>query len=161
MAYNAPSGFRPATDEASREAMVKGSFFSMNFANSDLMDRPAEAVRDNMARAEKYLKPRMGLDLLGRAKACVGNFPMAAVLTAFAGGVLVGVAAMSRRQELHDLILRDLSEPIQRGRQMLATTMEAAGQALSDGSDSMRSMARRDLDLLRKEASRWQSKMHL
>lgn len=136
----------------------------MNFPNADLMDRPAEAVRDNIARAEKYLQPKMprrAMDLLGRAKACVTNFPMTAVFTAFAGGLLIGAAAMSRRQSFRDLLSLDLSEPIQRGGRMISDTMEAASQALRDGSDSMRSMARHDLDLLRKEAGRWQRKLHL
>ena len=136
----------------------------MNFPNSDLMDRPVEAVRDNIARAEKYLQPRMprrAVDLFGRVKTCVTNFPMTAVFTAFAGGVLIGAATMSRRQSFRDLLSLDLSEPIQRGGRMISDTMEAAGQALREGSDSMRSMARRDLGLLRKEAGRWQSKLHL
>jgi len=100
-------------------------------------------------------------DLLGRARAGVRNFPLSTVLTAFAGGLLIGMVAFSRRQSLRDLISLDLSEPIERGGRMISDTMATAGQALRDSSDSMRSMARRDLNVLRKEAGRWQRKLHL
>jgi hypothetical protein len=136
----------------------------MKYANSDILDRPIEEARDHIARAEEYLQPRMRRaknDLIGKMRARVREFPMTAMLTAFAGGLLIGAVAFSRRQSLRDLISLDLSEPIQRGGQMIGDTMEAAGQALRDRSDSMRSMARRDLNMLRKEAGRWQRKMHL
>lgn len=136
----------------------------MKFANSDVLDRPVEAVRDNVARAEEYLQPRLRQvrrDPISWMKGCVRNFPVAAVFTAFAGGLMIGAVAMSRRQSLRDLLLRDLSEPIQRGGKMIGETMEAAGQALRESSDTMRSMARRDMNVLRKEASRWQRRLHL
>lgn len=137
----------------------------MNYTNSDVMDHPVESVRDNIARAEEYLQPRMRRaknDLIGRVRAGMRDFPFTTVLTAFAGGMLIGAVAFSRRQSIRDLIsLDDLSEPIQRGGRMIGDTMEAAGQALRDRSDSMRSLARRDMKILRKEAGRWQRKMHL
>ncbi|HSI13536.1 MAG TPA: hypothetical protein VK961_15940 [Chthoniobacter sp.] len=136
----------------------------MNFANSDVLDRPTETVRDNIARAEEYLQPRMRQvrrDPIGWAKACVRNFPAAAVFTAFAGGLLIGAAAVNRRQSFRGLMSLDLSEPIQRGGRMLSDTVAAAGEALRDSSDSMRTMARRDMKVLRKEASRWQRMLNL
>lgn len=136
----------------------------MKFANSDVLDRPTEMVRDNVARAEEYLQPRVRQirrDPIAWAKNCVRNFPAAAVFTAFAGGLLIGAAALSRKQSLKDLLVRDLSEPIQRGGRLLGETMDAAGQAFRDSSDTMRSMARRDMSLLRKEAGRWQRRFGL
>ena len=136
----------------------------MNFANSDVLDRPAETVRDNIARAEEYLQPRMRQvrrDPIGWAKSCVRNFPAAALFTAFAGGLIIGAAAMNRRQSFRGLMSLDLSEPIQRGGRMISDTMAAAGEALRDSSDSMRSMARHDMKVLRKEAGRWQRMLHL
>jgi len=147
---------------ASREAMVKG-FHSMNFANSNVLERPTEAVRENIARAEEYLQPkvRQGRKLVDRMKASVRDFPMAAVWTAFAGGLIVGAALLSRRQSIRDVIVRDLSEPLQRGGRILSETIEAAEHALRDGSDSVRTMAKRDIDLLRKQAGRLQNRFHL
>jgi len=68
---------------------------------------------------------------------------------------------MGRRQSIRDMISLDLSEPIQRGGRIIGDTMETAGQILREGSDTMRSMAKRDMDLLRKQAGRWQRKFHL
>jgi len=136
----------------------------MKFANSDVLDRPTEIVRDNIARAEEYLQPKMRevrKDPIAWMKACVRNFPASAVFTAFAGGLIIGAVAMGRRQSLRDLITRDLSEPLQRGGRMISETVEAAGEVLRDRSDAFRSLARRDLNLLRKEANRWQRNLHL
>jgi len=132
--------------------------------NSDILDRPIEEARDNISRAEEYLQPRMRRaknELIGKMRSRVREFPMAAMLTAFAGGLLIGAAAFSRRQSFRDLMSVDLSEPIQRGGRMISETLESAGQALRDRSDSMRSIAQRDMGILRKEAGRWQRKLHL
>lgn len=136
----------------------------MKFSSSSVMDRSEEAVRDNIARAEEYLQPRMRektMTLFERAKNFMNEFPMTTMLTVFAGGLLLGAAAMGRRQSIRDMISLDLSEPIQRGGRMIGDTMEAAGQILREGSDTMRTMAKRDMSLLRKQASRWQRKLHL
>jgi hypothetical protein len=121
-------------------------------------------IRDGSERSESFA-PSMSEarqqtgDLLGFMKACIRNFPMAAVWTALGGGLLIGAALAHRRhrtlQELY------VEEPFRQGRKLLSEAMSTAADAGRDRWEHARFAVRLpDFDALRREAIKLTRKMH-
>lgn len=123
-----------------------------------------EKVRDGADRLES-LTPSMSqvreqtTGFIAWTKSCIRNFPMAAVWTSLAGGLLIGAALARRRhpslQELY------VEEPLRQGRKLLSEALSTAAEAGRDRMEHARSAVRLpDLGALRREAIKLTRKVH-
>lgn len=123
-----------------------------------------ETIRNGADRLES-MTPSMSqvrqqsTDIIGFTKACIRNFPMAAVWTALAGGLVIG-AAFARRwhpslQELY------VEEPLRQGRKLLSEALSTAAEAGRERMEHARSAVRLpDFGELRREAMKLAKKAH-
>ena len=137
---------------------------NMKFESSRILEEPMETIRDGADRL-KSVTPSMSqvrqqtTDVIGFAKSCIRNFPMAAVWTALAGGLVIGAALARRRHpSLQDLYVE---EPLRQGRKLLSEALSAAAEAGRERIEHARSAVRLpDLGELRREARKLAKKAH-
>lgn len=136
----------------------------MKLESSPTVGSSAEKIRDEFDGLESLNSPtppvrQEATNLMTFVKDCIGKFPMAAVWTTFAGGLLIG-AALSRRRH-RSLQEMYIDEPMRQGRKLLSDVLSAAADAGRDRLDHARSAVRMpDMDALRREASKLTRKMH-
>jgi ElaB/YqjD/DUF883 family membrane-anchored ribosome-binding protein len=93
----------------------------MKLETTNVMERPTANMREAFDEVEEFGQPlrevsRKTETVASRAQARIRNFPMSAVWTAFAGGLLIGAAlGANRPRNLEEALLR---EPLQRGRRL-------------------------------------------
>ncbi|EDY15893.1 hypothetical protein CfE428DRAFT_6585 [Chthoniobacter flavus Ellin428] len=137
---------------------------NMKLESSRIPEKTMEKIRDGSERLESVApsmseaREQMG-GLMGFTKSCIRNFPMTAVWTSLAGGLLIG-AALARRRH-HSLQELYVEEPFRQGRKLLSEALSTAADAGRDRWEHARSAVRLpDLDALRREMVKMTRKMH-
>lgn len=129
------------------------------------MEPPTDEILDEPILPEELEAPlqrvrRAPEEVVPLVRDCVRNFPLSAVLTAFAGGLLVGLA-MHRRSGMN-VDFDAFRKPMNRGRQAFTAALESALDSIREGTASARS-AIDDVDLrpMQKQMKRWWQKLPL
>jgi hypothetical protein len=154
-------GIRPTAHSVCREAT---NAMNMKLESSRIPEKPMDQIRNGSDRPEPLTSSmpqarQQVTDLMSFTKTCIRNFPMAAVWTSLAGGLLIGAALARRRhRSLQELYLE---EPMRQGRKVLSEALSTAAEAGRDRLEHARSAVRLpDFDAMRRELMKLTRKMH-